>query len=218
MDSIPELAKLSSSLSHEIRNPLSSVKIAVQTVARSPGLSARDQRRLSIAAREIRTIERMLALLAEFGRDAPPAMEAVPLEELVKEAIGLMEAEVVERQIRVRLESSAPSASAQVDVGRLRPVLAQLLLNVAMGLEDGAELPVALSALASGNAVVVDDLSARLAPDERGRLFEPFGSFWARGAGLSMAALHRLMVLHGGTVSAEERASAGVRYTLLFPA
>ncbi|HZH04299.1 MAG TPA: histidine kinase dimerization/phospho-acceptor domain-containing protein, partial [Myxococcaceae bacterium] len=64
-----QISGLSSSLSHEIRNPLSSVKMAVQTLARNTQLSARDQRRLAIANREIRTVERMLWLLSEYGRD-----------------------------------------------------------------------------------------------------------------------------------------------------
>jgi signal transduction histidine kinase len=51
-----QLSALASSLSHEIRNPLSSVKMAVQTLARNTGLSERDQRRLTIANREIRTM------------------------------------------------------------------------------------------------------------------------------------------------------------------
>ena len=65
-----QISKLSSSLSHEIRNPLSSVKMAVQTLARNTGLSERDQRRLTIANREVRTMERMLWLLSEYGRDS----------------------------------------------------------------------------------------------------------------------------------------------------
>ncbi|MCI0671661.1 MAG: sensor histidine kinase, partial [Myxococcaceae bacterium] len=50
-----QISALSSSLSHEVRNPLSSVKMAVQTLARNGALSERDQRRLFIANREIRT-------------------------------------------------------------------------------------------------------------------------------------------------------------------
>src|SRR5713226_9271675 len=73
-----QISKLASSLTHEIRNPLSSVKLAVQTVARSPSLSDRDQRRLAIANREIRTLERMLWLLSEYGREGTAALESVP--------------------------------------------------------------------------------------------------------------------------------------------
>ena len=53
------------------------VEMAVQTLQRAPGLSDRDQRRLVIANREIRTMERLLGLLAEYGRDAPPTLETV---------------------------------------------------------------------------------------------------------------------------------------------
>src|SRR6185295_11888807 len=80
-----QISKLASSLSHEIRNPLSSVKMAVQTLARNEGLSERDRRRLTIANREIRTMERMLWLFSEYGRDAPPVGEVTSVRALFQE-------------------------------------------------------------------------------------------------------------------------------------
>lgn len=218
VDSNSPIAKLSSSLSHELRNPLSSVKMAVQTVAQSTALSERDRKRLSIANREIRTIERMLVLLSEYGRDAPLALESVSLVELVREAILLVELETADREIRFRIERRLPMPNVRVDPGRLRPVLAQLFLNVAMGIDDEGELPIWIGAAEGGCSLRVEDRTAQLPPGERERLFEPFGSFLARGAGLSMAVLHRLVRLHGGNVTAQEHSPAGVEYTLIFPA
>src|SRR5712692_2832852 len=86
-----QISRLASSFSHEIRNPLSSVKMAVQTVARNPALSERDQRRLMIGNREIRTMERVLWILSEYGRDSPSTVESVALRSLVQESAALVE-------------------------------------------------------------------------------------------------------------------------------
>ncbi|HEY3586144.1 MAG TPA: histidine kinase dimerization/phospho-acceptor domain-containing protein, partial [Myxococcaceae bacterium] len=98
-----QISRLSSSLSHELRNPLSSVKMAVQTLSRNDGLSARDQRRLTIALREIRTLERMLWMLSEYGRETPLAVDTWSMSELIQESSGLIEPDLAERSIRIEL-------------------------------------------------------------------------------------------------------------------
>jgi two-component system sensor histidine kinase HydH len=216
-----QFSRLSSSLSHELRNPLSSVKMAVQTLARNPGHSERDQRRLVIANREVRTLERMLWLLSEYGRDSFPHMEAVSLSNLVAEATALIDPELTERRIRVQVEYGphAESAKVRAESARLRPVLAQLFLNVAMGQSEGSAVALTLSIDSRGVSLAVWDPAASPPAEERARLFEPFGSMLARGAGLSLAALHRTMQNHGGSVSADPGAGGGVGtvYTLRFP-
>ena len=214
-----QISRLSSSLSHEIRNPLSSVKMAVQTLARNTGLSERDQRRLSIANREIRTMERMLWLLSEYGRDSTPALEPQPPRSLVQEAITMVAPELAERRIEVKVEELQEVPRVRVDAVRLRPVLAQVLLNVAMGLPEGGHVEVALRMEGDGRVrMVLKDPAAALPPEEHGTLFEPFGSRLARGAGLSLAALRRVMLNQGGDLSAEADPEQGTVFTLTFAA
>src|SRR4051812_33276937 len=159
-----QISKLASSLSHEIRNPLSSVKMAVQTLARNPGLSDRDKRRLTIANREIRTMERMLWLLSEYGRDTPPQTELISVRALLEEAASMVEAELAERQVQLAFEEEdGELLPVKADAGRLRPVLSQLLLNVAQGLNPGSRLGITLRRCGKGaQAVIADPSSAVL--------------------------------------------------------
>jgi signal transduction histidine kinase len=212
-----QISKLASSLSHEIRNPLSSVKMAVQTLARNPGLSDRDKRRLTIANREIRTMERMLWLLSEYGRDTPPQTELISVRALLEEAASMVEAELAERQVQLAFEEEdGELLPVKADAGRLRPVLSQLLLNVAQGLNPGARLSITLRRFGRGTQAVIADPSSAVLPDEQRTLYEPFGSRLARGAGLSLAALRRVMMSHGGQFIAEGDGSPGTLFTLTF--
>jgi len=212
-----QISRLSSSLSHEIRNPLSSVKMAVQTLARNTGLSDRDRRRLTIANREIRTMERMLWLLSEYGRDTTPNLDAHALRSVLQEATGMVALELAERRIEVRVDEEPELPRVRVDPNRLRPVLAQVLLNVAMGRPEDSPVEVALRRGSPGRVLMVlKDPAAALPPEERGTLFEPFGSRLARGAGLSLAALRRVMMGQGGDVAAEGSAEPGMVFTLTF--
>ncbi|MBJ6761936.1 HAMP domain-containing histidine kinase [Myxococcaceae bacterium JPH2] len=214
-----QISRLSSSLSHEIRNPLSSVKMAVQTLARNTTLGDRDRRRLTIANREIRTMERMLWLLSEYGRDTTPNFEAQPLRTVLQEANAMVAPELAERRIELEVDEEPDLPRVRMDGSRLRPVLAQVLLNVAMGQPEDSRMHVSLRQGGPGRVLMVlKDPAAALPPEERGSLFEPFGSRLARGAGLSLAALRRVMMSQGGDVSAEGGAEPGMVFTLTFAA
>ena len=197
-----QISRLSSSLSHELRNPLSSVKMAVQTLARNEGLSARDQRRLTIALREIRTLERMLWMLSEYGREVPLSVDIWALPDLIQESAALVEQDLLERNIRLEVAGAQGLPRIRSDGVRLRPVLAQLFLNVASSLGEGQPLLVSLRASRRGAEAQLLDEHAALEAGDQSRVFEPFGSRLARGAGLSLAALRRVLQQQGGEVSA----------------
>src|SRR5215472_120054 len=197
-----QISRLSSSLSHELRNPLSSVKMAVQTLARNEGLSARDQRRLTIALREIRTLERMLWMLSEYGREVPLSVDIWALPDLIQESAALVEQDLLERNIRLEVAGAQGLPRIRSDGVRLRPVLAQLFLNVASSLGEGQPLLVSLRASRRGAEAQLLDEHAALEPGDQERVFEPFGSRLARGAGLSLAALRRVLQQQGGDVTA----------------
>jgi len=213
-----QISKLCLSLSHEIRNPLSSVKLAIQTIARNATLSERDKRRLAIANREVRAIEGILWLLSEYGRDAPLALESTALSSLLQNAAAAVEAELSERRIQVQVEDPH-AARVRVDPERFRRVLSQLILNVAMAQPEASIVHVAVTpARLGGYDVALLDPGASLLPRAAASLFEHFASPLAGGARLSLAALSRLLELHGGRVTAASNAGAGTLYTLHFPA
>jgi signal transduction histidine kinase len=214
-----QLSGLASQMSHEIRNPLSSVKMAVQTLARNTGLSERDQRRLTIANREIRTMERMLWMLSEYGRDSRPALEQHPPRSLVQEALAMVAPELAERGVEVRVDEAPDLPRVRVDAGRLRPVLAQVLLNVAMGLEKGGTVEVSIRPGPQGRVLLLlKEPGEGLTAEERDSLFVPYECRLARGAGLSLAALRRVLLHQGGEVSAESSPQTGTVFTLTFAA
>nr|WP_083681186.1 HAMP domain-containing sensor histidine kinase [Archangium sp. Cb G35] len=214
-----QLSGLASQLSHELRNPLSSVKMAVQTLARNTGLSERDQRRLTIANREIRTLERMLWQLSEYGRGTTPNLEQHAPRTLVQEAMAMVTPELTERRVEIQIDEAPDVPRVRVDAGRLRPVLAQVLLNVAMGMTEGGTVKVSIRPGAEGRVVMELVEPASLLPEEkRDSLFKPYECHLARGAGLSLAALRRVLQHQGGEVSAETAPGTGTVFTLTFAA
>jgi len=207
------------------RNPLSSVQIAVQTVARNPDLSDRDKRRLTVANRELRTLDRMLWLLAEYGRDPeygpdwlPRATELISVRSLLQEAASWVEPELAERQVELAFwEEDHDLPAVTADPYGLRLALSQLLLNVAHRLDPGTQIGITLRRSGRGAQAVIRGPSLGVRPDEQRMLYEPFGLYQRRGGdGFSLAVLRRVMLNHGGQFVVEEDGSQGTLYTLTF--
>lgn len=212
-----QLSALTSALSHELRNPLSSVKLSVQTLARNQELSERDQRRLTIAQREIRTLERMLTMLVEYGRDRQGTVETLGLRELLGQAVEAIGFELKGRLQTVQVDAPASLPPVRADAHRTGPVLSQLLLNVAAALPEGTSVEVQLLPRQGGGALLrVRDLAVTLSAEERAQAFEPFGSRLARGAGLSLAALRQVMLHQEGQAEVHTDEKPGTLVTLAF--
>jgi two-component system, NtrC family, sensor histidine kinase HydH len=212
-----QLSALTSALSHELRNPLSSVKLSVQTLARNKELSERDRRRLTIAQREIRTLERMLTMLVEYGRDRQGTVETVGLRELLGQAVEAIGFELKGRLQTVQVDAPASLPPVRADAHRTGPVLSQLLLNVAAALPEGTSVEVQLLPREGGGALLrVRDLAVTLSAEERAQAFEPFGSRLARGGGLSLAALRQVMLHQEGQAEVHADEKPGTLFTLAF--
>ncbi len=210
-----QLSRVSSLVSHELRNPLSSIKMAVQTLARNATLSERDQRRLTIANKEIRTMERMLWVFSEYGRDSAPHLEPVAVRALVDDARSLIEPELAEAKSSLEIEErGGPLPPVRVDRARLKPVLGQLLLSAASDLPEGA--PVRVTIERDGGRVAIRILHAELVltAEEQEKLFEPFPPGMKLGAGLGLAALLHVVESVGGTVTAAPTGDKGVVFTV----
>jgi len=136
------LSRMAARLTHEVRNPLASIKMVVQTMARALEQDPRTGRRLAIAAREVRTVERILAALSELARGRPARPTRVALASLIPEAVQFCEAELAERSVTTSIELDPDLPEVLGNPERLRLGLAHLLAAVGHAMGGGGVLKV----------------------------------------------------------------------------
>src|SRR4051812_4895715 len=95
-DDLRGLPLFAAVVAHEIRNPLSAVKIALQTVERHGDIEAKDATRLRIALREVATIEKVLTSVLDWARPGELTMMPVEVQALLDDATALIAAELAE--------------------------------------------------------------------------------------------------------------------------
>jgi signal transduction histidine kinase len=215
-----DLARFASLVAHEVRNPLSAVKIALQTLERHGTLLPNDLKRTSIALREVLNIELLLNEVLEFAR--PPSLSRVPGDPRtpVEEAIAGVELEWTSRGVSFARKLPERMAPATLDPVRVRTAVKILCRQAAVATEEvgGGTVEVTVREVPSGWEILVADSGRTLAPELREKAFLPFNPRRARGSGLGLAVVARIAREHGGAARIEERSGGGNAICLTFAA
>ena len=224
------VAELSASLAHEIRNPLSAIRSAVEQLSDSPRASA-DERALSaLVQRESDRLSRLLSDFIDFARLDAARSSPVDAIEVTGGAIDLAENHP-EKPADVRITRSLPRAPVMIDGDSdlLHRALFNLLLNAIQASPPGGHIFVEAAELSprqtpidgapflsGGLAIRISDEGGGIPEELRKRVFDPFVSTKRGGTGLGLAVVQRAVTAHKGLVLVDSTAR-GSRFTVLLP-
>jgi PAS domain S-box-containing protein len=215
------VGQLSASLSHEIRNPLSSIKMNLQILARKLDLDGYDQRRLEITVHEVSRLESILRQLLDVARPLTVTKAPVDLRALAEGCVDLLQAKAQEKNVRIRERYSNTLPLIQVDAGKLEQALINLLLNSIDATPEGRPVTVwAKMSKVQGSRSVelgVWDTGPGIAPDDMPHLFTPFHTSKIHGCGLGLCNVKRIVEAHSGTIQARNRKGGGAEFVLRLP-
>lgn len=187
------LSGFASLVTHEIRNPLSTIKMSLQIFEHGAALDERERRRLSIASREVRTIERVLNALSELSRNPEPHLVRGDVATVVGEALEACEQELEDREVILRIAVDRGLPPVAIEADRIRLALSHLLVNAAHAMRGGGEVSLSAQRIKAGVCLRVRDRSST-------------GAEKSVGAGLSLAMVEKIVRAHGGSFSVKASA------------
>ncbi len=223
------VAELSASLAHEIKNPLASIRSAVEQFD-SPTLG--DEDRILLQRLVLAESDRLSRLLTEFldfsvMRLSIPAR--VDFTRVVRHAISVVKQHPDFREgIRIEEEGLEGSLILPGDSDLLHRLVANLVLNavqfsgpqgtVRVSVQNHSGDDPALGTNVSQPVrLIVQDSGPGIPPEDAGRIFAPFFTTRKGGSGLGLAVVHRAVAAHGGAVFIEEVPAGGTRFVVLLP-
>jgi two-component system sensor histidine kinase PilS (NtrC family) len=222
-DRLAAVGALAASLAHEIRNPLMAVAGSIEELGRSLQPAGTDRRLMDIALAESGRLNTLLSEFLEYSRVRPVQRQPTEVEGLLAGVAHLLTYDPrTPPSVKVTLAVTPPGLRASVDAKQLHQALLNLCLNAVEAMPDGGELAVAARLLAGPGAgrtleVRVRDTGPGIPDEERARVFEPFYSTKARGFGLGLAVVHRIVQDHGGQIDLEREEGWGTTFVLTLP-
>jgi two-component system, NtrC family, sensor histidine kinase PilS len=222
------VAELSASLAHEIKNPLASIRSAVEQLARSP-FTGRDEQTLArLVMRESDRLSRLLSEFLDFARVRVARVEPIDLGRLCESAGRLANASPNRPDgVRVATDAELGEHIVDGDEDLLHRAVFNLLLNAIQASPEGGEVHLAVGPALpehvgstrydyGGVMLTVTDAGAGIPDEIRDRLFDPFFTTKPGGNGLGLSVVHRAIEAHRGMVFVDS-GSTGTRFTVVLP-
>jgi signal transduction histidine kinase len=212
------LGQMAASVSHNLRNPLSSMKTVLQVQLENPDLPLDMRRDCTLVVSEI---DRMSAKLTQLLRFAKPSIngQRVAAVALAKQTAVLFRHDAERRNVRLEFEGLAEEISVLASEDALSEVLSNLIVNAIEAQPNGGRVRVALVRQMDKLQINVEDDGPGISAELRARIFQPFFTTKATGTGLGLAIVARRIAEMGGTIACESplRNGAGTRFRLTVP-
>lgn len=199
------LGKMAASLAHEVRNPVSAIRLHAQLLERAVSPADRTSAELIVA--EAGRIESLVSQWLGYAKPGSMAVAPVDMAELATETARMFEPRAAHANVAIRVYVDPDAASARVsgDADRLRQVLGNLLLNAIQSMPKGGIAQVRVTA----EGVEVSDDGHGFSAGALEKFGEPFHSEREGGMGLGLAVSKEIVEAHGGMLEAENRSGGG---------
>lgn len=229
-----ELTRLTGELAHEIKNPLSTIKVnlklaeeALEDVDLSdPSRVLWDQcrhklasasRKIAIIQKETDRLEQIVEGFLKYVRRPDLQLATVDLNELVGDMIDFYSPQAYSHSLTVRQSLADSPLVCRVDVGALKQVLLNLFINAQQAMDPGGELMIRTARQGRRAVITVNDTGRGIAPERLATLFRPYQSSRSSGMGLGLATAKKIIEAHNGSISVHSEPGKGTSFTIGLP-
>lgn len=207
---------------HELRSPLTAVRLELQLLDRAPDDAARAEARENLGAaveRAIHLVEQLLTLARNEPRDAVGELSAVALDQAAADGVSDTVSAAMARG--VELEADGVPVTIRGDRDALRTLVRNLVDNAVRYTPSGGHVRVRTQKDGDEAVLEVDDTGPGIPPADRERAFDRFyrrSSSPEGGSGLGLAIVKAIVDRHGAQIALDDAPSGGLRVTVRFPA
>lgn len=220
-DKLAVVGKLAASVAHEIRNPLTSVKMWLYSLRRGVGQDGETQKKFDIVSSEIARLESIVRSFLEFARPPKLNVQLHPVGLLIEKTLELLHHRLEDEHIEVELVEEPDLPQVLADPEQLKQVLLNLINNAVEAMPEGGRIGISTSRSRHGGremvAIQVMDSGTGIPEDVQRRLFEPFYTTKEEGNGLGLCIAASVMARHHGLLELDSSGPQGTRWTIWIP-
>jgi signal transduction histidine kinase len=220
-EKLASIGRISASIAHEIRNPLTSVKLNIQKVMESEDLEEVDKEHLDISQEGIGHIENFIKQMLNFTRIYELQLNPFDIEQIIDESIKMIRNTLKLKDVELVKEVRERLPQIFVDGDKMRQVILNILHNACEAVEKGGTITISLSLLKGrwGRKIRIRiaDNGPGIPNEDRENIFEPFYTTKSTGIGLGLANARKIIEQHKGSIRAVSTKEQGACFEILIP-
>ena len=215
------IGRMTSQITHEIRNPLSSIALNIELLQEELQTEHPSSSEAVSTARNItREIDQLTDITEEylqFARLPAPNKSLEDLNEMIRQLLQFHSHELTQAGVDVVLELDEDLPTVEVDEGQLRQAVLNLVRNAREAMTGGGELRVGTRLCDDNVLVTIHDEGVGIPPDVRERVFDPFFTTKSQGTGLGLPSTRQIITQHGGEIRVWSTKGEGTTFTVSLP-
>lgn len=221
LDRMASLGQLSAGLAHEIRNPLSGMKMATQVLygRLKPHFGQAEDKMFSANMKEIDRLNNLITELLEFSKPKVPRIKPVEPFETLNHTLHFLGRKIKDKKVQVHFEEPDKTRRVLFDENQLAQVFMNIISNAVDAMDNEGVLTISYTEKTLNDMKYLElafsDDGCGIESGYLPKVFDPFYTTKKAGTGLGLAVVHRLVTANNGDITVASKASEGTTFTLL---
>jgi two-component system, NtrC family, sensor histidine kinase HydH len=217
-DRLAAVGELSAGIAHEIRNPLATIKGAVEILQSEIPEEHPKREFVQVVREETARVNKIITEFLTFARPPSPSFGPANLNEVVESTLLLLRKEAETADVRI-VTNLAELPTVSVDRDQIRQVVLNVVLNGIQAMPEGGELCVRTFYEANPDMIAIEirDTGPGMRPAQLDKIFDPFFTTKPGGTGLGLSISYQLVKHHGGTIAARANSGGGLTFEIHLP-
>jgi two-component system sensor histidine kinase PilS (NtrC family) len=231
---LKEVEELATSIAHEIRNPLASIRGAIQELARPESAGTEPAVKLAdIAIRESDRLDNIIGNFLRFARMRQPDFGEIDAATLVEEVAILLRQRSDAKNVEITTDLT-PGVSVRVDAEQMRQAFLNIGVNALEAMNGSGSLKITGAQSESTGRIrkredetvserrrmfeiIFEDAGAGISAEDMSKIFTPFYTGKTDGTGLGLSIVHKIIGLHNGSIDIRSEPGKGTRVRIALP-
>jgi signal transduction histidine kinase len=218
-EKISALGQLSARLAHELKNPLTSIKMILQAILDGPFDPELTKKDAEVILKEVRKLDTILTQFLTFAKPPPLELRPLNLGHMIKEVFSLMKIEFDRSKVEVFQEISG-LPEIRGDYERIRQALMNLFHNSNEAMPEGGKLKIGVQEIFDNNQrtvlLRVEDSGQGIPEEYQKKVFDPFFTTKEGGTGLGLSIVYNIIKEHHGSIDLRSQVGKGTVFAFTF--
>jgi PAS domain S-box-containing protein len=219
-EKLAAIGQLSAGIAHEVRNPLSSIKMSLQILEKRMQPTGNDLKRFKIAEREVEHLEELVNDVLIYARPATPKIEFSDMRKILENALAMAERALTDHRIQIQMSFEDNISLVSVDAAMLEQAFLNIYRNAIEAMDDEGILRIFVGRVENGQMslmVTIEDNGCGIEEADLPHIFNPFFTKKKYGTGLGMTQVKKIVDLHMGIIEVTSKKGEGTRVMVTFP-